>query len=113
MFTGLGVSAWLGVRELVSDDQGALGNSYKGGQSASEVTLILGSSSVALGRAQQNSFQFAGPAPWGLKEALIGFPKDPCSNSSSLLTGGVPNLHEPQSPHLWNGITHSTPEQGC
>ena len=88
----------MGVRELVSDDQGAFDNSYKGAQSASEVTLVLGSSSVALGRAQQNSLRFAGPAPWELKEALIGFPKDPCSHFSLLLTSGVPNLHEPQSP---------------
>ena len=75
-------------------------SSYKGAPSASEVTLVLGSSSVALGRAQQNSLWFAGPAPWELKEALIGFPKDPCSNSSLLLTSGLPNLHEPQFPQL-------------
>ena len=40
---------YLGVRKLVSNDQGAFGNGYKGAQSASEVTLALGSTCVALG----------------------------------------------------------------
>ena len=58
VFTGVGIFAKLGVRKLVSDDQGAFGSGYKGAQLASEVTLVLGSTSVA---SQQ------GPAPvaWG------------------------------------------------
>ena len=38
----------MGVRKLVSDDKGALGSDFKGVQSASEVSLVLGSASVAL-----------------------------------------------------------------
>ena len=37
-----------GVRKLAGKDQGAFGNSYNGAQSISEVTLVLGSTSVAL-----------------------------------------------------------------
>ena len=39
---------YLGVRKLVSNDQGAFGNGYKGAQSASEVTLIPGSASTSV-----------------------------------------------------------------
>ena len=38
-----------GVRKLDDDDQQAFDNSYKGAQSVSEVTLVLGSASVVLG----------------------------------------------------------------
>ena len=37
-------------QELVSDDQGAFGNSYKRPLLASKVTLVLGSASMALGQ---------------------------------------------------------------
>ena len=40
----------LGAKKLVSDDQWAFGNGYRGAQSALEVTLVLGSTSVALVR---------------------------------------------------------------
>ena len=38
----------MGVRKLVSDDQWAFGNGYRGAQSALEVTLVLVSAFVAL-----------------------------------------------------------------
>ena len=50
MFTAVGIFASFGVRKLVGDDQGAFGNSHKGAQSVLEVTLFLGSASVALGQ---------------------------------------------------------------
>ena len=46
----------MGVRKLVSDDQWAFGNGYKGAQSALEVTLVLGSASVALGAGLNNVY---------------------------------------------------------
>lgn len=46
----MGIFVSLGVKKLVSDYQSdCCGNSYKGAQSASEMSLILGSTSVALG----------------------------------------------------------------
>ena len=48
MLTEVGIFASLGVGKLVSEYQGAFGNGYKRTQSASEMSLILGSSSVAL-----------------------------------------------------------------
>ena len=45
---GVGASAAYGVRKPAADGQGAFGNSYKGAQSASEVTLVLASVPVAL-----------------------------------------------------------------
>ena len=50
VFTGVGIFASFGVRKLVSDHQGAFGNSYKRALLASKVTLVLGSASVALGQ---------------------------------------------------------------
>ena len=44
----MGIFAYLGVRKLVSDYQRAFGNSYRGVQSALEVSLVLDSSSVVL-----------------------------------------------------------------
>ena len=41
MFTGVGIFAYFGVRKPASDDQEALGNGYRGAQSALEVTLVL------------------------------------------------------------------------
>ena len=48
VLTGAGVFAWFGVREPANDDQEAFGNGYRAAQSAVEVTLVLGSTSVAL-----------------------------------------------------------------
>lgn len=45
-----------GVRRLVSDDQEAFGGGCKGIQLASEVSLVLGSTSVALGLDSRISF---------------------------------------------------------
>ena len=46
----MGTSASYRVRRPAADDRGAFGNSYKGAQSASDVTLVLASVSVALGQ---------------------------------------------------------------
>ena len=48
--TGVGIFAQYRVRKPAGDDQGAFGNSPKGAQSVLEVTLFLGSASVALGQ---------------------------------------------------------------
>ena len=50
MSTGVDIVAEYGVRKPTGDDQGAFGNSHKGAQSVLEVTLFLGSVSVALGQ---------------------------------------------------------------
>ena len=58
MFTGVGIFALLRVRTFVCDDQEAFGNGYKGAQSASEMTLVLGSTSIVL-------VQGLAPVAWG------------------------------------------------
>ena len=40
----------VGARKPAGDDQESIGNGYKGAPSAAEVTLVLGSKSVALGQ---------------------------------------------------------------
>ena len=48
MNTKVAILAGYGVRKLAGEDWGAFGNGYKGAQSILEVTLVLGSMSVAL-----------------------------------------------------------------
>ena len=48
MSTGVDIVAEYGVRKPAGDDQGAFGSDYRVAQSVSEVTLVLGSASVAL-----------------------------------------------------------------
>ena len=65
--TGVGIFAKYGVRKPASDDRGAFGNRHKGAQSASEVTLVLGSASVALGQDRLcGFFIFALLLSWGV-----------------------------------------------
>ena len=67
----------MGVRKLVSDDQWAFGDGYKGAQSALEVTLVLGSAFLALVQVL---------APVALGAGLTTEPI-PCLSHSLLLLG--------------------------
>lgn len=48
-----------------------------------------------------------------IRSVASGFPRDPYSNSSLLLTSCGPDRHEPQSPRLYNGTTHACKHGGC
>lgn len=67
----MGIFVSLGVKKLVSDYQSdCCGNSYKGAQSASEMSLILGSTSVALGTGLSRAFYSFHGSDFGTREKV-------------------------------------------